>query len=106
MTNIPDGFAVDQNGNPYKAGELYFSCVNSPYYNKHIPSILTEIAAKYKPEGFTDNSWSGLNTRFNMLLQLLLKKFSGKKQEMKFPQKKTERQCISTMDQVELRQEA
>lgn len=56
----PGWFAVDKNGQPYKAGELYLSCVNSPYYDKHIPSILTEIATKYKPEGFTDNSWSGL----------------------------------------------
>ena len=56
----PGWFAVDKNDKPYKAGELYLSCVNSPYYDKHIPSILTEIATKYKPEGFTDNSWSGL----------------------------------------------
>ena len=56
----PGWFAVDKNGNPYKAGELYLSCVNSPYYDKHIPSILAEIATAYKPEGFTDNSWSGM----------------------------------------------
>ena len=56
----PGWFAVDLDGKPYKAGELFLSCVNSPYYDKHIPSILTEIASKYKPEGFTDNSWSGL----------------------------------------------
>ncbi|HUX95445.1 MAG TPA: alpha-amylase family protein [Bacteroidales bacterium] len=56
----PDWFAIDLQGNPYKAGELYITCVNSPYYNEHIPSILTEISKLYKPEGFTDNSWSGL----------------------------------------------
>ena len=56
----PDWFAINLNGNPYKAGELYITCVNSPYYNEHIPSILTEISKLYKPEGFTDNSWSGL----------------------------------------------
>jgi len=56
----PGWFAVDKNRNPYKAGELYLSCVNSPYYDKHIPSILSEISQIYKPEGFTDNSWSGL----------------------------------------------
>jgi hypothetical protein len=27
---------------------------------KNIPAILRELAAKYRPEGFTDNSWSGL----------------------------------------------
>jgi hypothetical protein len=56
----PDWFAVRSDGKPYRAGELYVSCVNGPYYNDHIPSILTEIATLYKPEGFTDNSWSGL----------------------------------------------
>lgn len=57
----PDWFTVDIDGKPYKAGDLYLSCVNSPYYNDHIPSILREIAELYKPEGFTDNSWSGLS---------------------------------------------
>ncbi|HAH24663.1 MAG TPA: Tat pathway signal protein [Prolixibacteraceae bacterium] len=56
----PDWFAIDASGNPYKAGDLYITCVNSPYYNEHIPSILREIIELYHPEGFTDNSWSGL----------------------------------------------
>jgi hypothetical protein len=56
----PDWFAINLNGDPYKAGEMYITCVNSPYYNEHIPAILTEIAKLYGPEGFTDNSWSGL----------------------------------------------
>jgi hypothetical protein len=56
----PDWFARDVDGNPYKAGDLFITCVNSPYYNKHIPAILTEIVNLYSPEGFTDNSWSGL----------------------------------------------
>ena len=56
----PDWFAIDGKGKPYKAGDLFITCVNSPYYNEHIPSILTEISKLYKPEGFTDNSWSGL----------------------------------------------
>ena len=56
----PDWFAIDEKGNPYKAGDLFITCINSPYYNEHIPSILTEISKLYKPEGFTDNSWSGL----------------------------------------------
>jgi hypothetical protein len=56
----PDWFACNAAGKPYKADELFITCVNSPYYNKHIPSILTEIANLYHPEGFTDNSWSGL----------------------------------------------
>ena len=56
----PDWFAIDASGKPYKAGELYITCVNSPYYNEHIPAILREIIELYHPEGFTDNSWSGL----------------------------------------------
>lgn len=56
----PDWFALDAGNKPYKAADLYISCVNSPYYQEHIPAILTEIAKMYKPEGFTDNSWSGL----------------------------------------------
>jgi len=55
-----DWFSIDASGKPYKAADLYISCVNSPYYQEHIPAILTEIAQMYKPEGFTDNSWSGL----------------------------------------------
>ena len=56
----PDWFCVDIDGKPIKAGELYITCVNGPYYNEHIPAILREIYTLYKPEGFTDNSWSGL----------------------------------------------
>lgn len=56
----PDWFATDISGKPYKAGDLYIACVNSPYYNDYLPAILREIAELYRPEGFTDNSWSGL----------------------------------------------
>ncbi len=56
----PDWFSVDGTGRPYRSRELYVSCVNGPYYDEHIPAILREIIARYHPEGFTDNSWSGL----------------------------------------------
>jgi hypothetical protein len=56
----PDWFAVDAAGKPYQAGDLYVSCINGPYYQEHIPAILREIVDRYHPEGFTDNSWSGL----------------------------------------------
>ncbi len=56
----PDWFALDAAGKPYKAGELFVTCINGPYYREHIPAILREIIEKYHPEGFTDNSWSGL----------------------------------------------
>ncbi|WP_431216534.1 beta-galactosidase [Puia sp. P3] len=56
----PDWFCVDAQNKPYKAADLYISCINSPYYSEHLTSVLTEIAETYHPEGFTDNSWSGL----------------------------------------------
>ena len=56
----PEWFAVDGAGSPHKAGELFVACINSPYYEEHIPAILREIAERYHPQGFTDNSWSGL----------------------------------------------
>lgn len=55
----PDWFSIDINGKPYKAGDLYISCIFSPYYTEHLTAVLREIATLYKPEGFTDNSWSG-----------------------------------------------
>jgi hypothetical protein len=56
----PDWFAVDSAGRPYRSGEQYTSCINSPYYEQYIPDILREIIERSHPEGFTDNSWSGL----------------------------------------------
>ncbi len=57
----PDWFTLDKSGGPYKADDLFISCINGPYYEAHIPSILKEISEMYQPEGFTDNSWSGLD---------------------------------------------
>ncbi len=58
----PDWFTRNAAGRPYpRDNALNMPCVNGPYYREHIPAILKEIAAKYKPEGFTDNSWSGLS---------------------------------------------
>ncbi len=56
----PDWFAVDAGGEPYRARGLYVGCINGPYYHEYIPGLLQEIAERYRPEGFTDNSWSGL----------------------------------------------
>lgn len=74
----PDWFAIDANGKPYKAGELYVSCVNSPYYHEHIPAILKEIWQLYKPEGFTDNSWSGLDRKSICYCENCKKNFHNK----------------------------
>ncbi|MDO8544726.1 MAG: beta-galactosidase [Opitutaceae bacterium] len=56
----PDWFAVDASKKPHRKRELYVACINGPYYDEHITAILREIVAKYRPEGFTDNSWTGL----------------------------------------------
>ncbi len=56
----PDWFAVNAEGKPYRAADKYITCVNSPYYDEHIPAVLTEIIERSRPEGLTDNSWSGL----------------------------------------------
>lgn len=56
-----DWFAVNKEGEPYRAGDLYITCINSPYYDEYIPDILREIIGHADPEGITDNSWSGLD---------------------------------------------
>lgn len=57
----PDWFAVDFNGRPYRAGELYVACINGPYYRVYLPDVLREIIERSHPQGITDNSWSGLD---------------------------------------------
>lgn len=56
----PDWFCRDSSGNPYRAADKYVTCVNSPYYDEYLPGVLTEIIERSHPEGFADNSWSGL----------------------------------------------
>ena len=56
----PDWFARNAAGNPYRADDKYVTCVNSPYYDEYLPAVLTEIIERSHPEGFADNSWSGL----------------------------------------------
>jgi hypothetical protein len=58
----PDWFTRNAASRPYpRDSSLHMPCVNGPYYREHIPAILREVATRYKPEGFTDNSWSGLS---------------------------------------------
>jgi hypothetical protein len=56
----PEWFARDRQGAPFKAGDQFITCINSPYYKDYLPQVLGEIIERYHPEGFTDNSWSGL----------------------------------------------
>ncbi len=55
----PDWMAVDAQGKPYMIGGLYVTCIDSPYYEEYLPAVLKEIAQRYHPDGFTDNSWTG-----------------------------------------------
>ena len=57
----PDWFTRDHAGNPYRVDDKYVTCVNGPYYDEYLPAVLTEIIERSHPEGFADNSWSGLN---------------------------------------------
>jgi hypothetical protein len=57
----PDWFAIDADGNPYRAGDLYVACVSGPYYRDYLPGVLEEIIERTSPDGITDNSWSGLD---------------------------------------------
>ena len=57
----PDWIAVDQHQQPYRAGDLYITCIDGPYYAQYLPQVLKEIIEKYHPDGFTDNSYSGLD---------------------------------------------
>lgn len=56
----PSWFCIDREGNPIKTQGRYVACVNGGYYKEFIPLILKEIILKYRPDGFTDNSWTGL----------------------------------------------
>ena len=57
----PDWFAMNSHRVPYRAAELYVTCIHSRYYDEYIPAVLREIIQRVHPEGFTDNSWSGLD---------------------------------------------
>jgi hypothetical protein len=63
----PDWFTVDAEGKPYRAGTFgkdaepfYTACISGPYYREYLPKVLQEICERYRPDGFSDNSWAGL----------------------------------------------
>lgn len=35
----PDWFAINSSGNPYKAGDLFVTRINGPYYNELIVKL-------------------------------------------------------------------
>jgi hypothetical protein len=74
----PDWFAREASSGPYRAEDKYVTCVNSPYYDEYIPSVLTEIIERSHPEGFTDNSWSGLTRNSICYCDNCARKFQDK----------------------------
>jgi hypothetical protein len=60
----PDWFTVNAEGQPSITQGRYQACVNSPYYREYLPGVLREIIERYHPEGFTDNSWTGMGRRW------------------------------------------
>jgi hypothetical protein len=56
----PEWFARHKDGSPFITQGRYLSCLNSGYYKEFIPEVLKEIIDRYHPEGFTDNSWTGI----------------------------------------------
>ncbi|MEM7126427.1 MAG: alpha-amylase family protein [Chloroflexota bacterium] len=59
----PEWFTRDANGEPYMAQDRYITCIFSDYYEEFLTQVLREIAERYQPQGFTDNSWSGLRRK-------------------------------------------
>jgi hypothetical protein len=57
----PEWFTRDIDGNPRMQGDRYTACIFSGYYDTFLVDILKEIIDRYEPDGFTDNSWSGMN---------------------------------------------
>jgi hypothetical protein len=74
----PDWFARQMSGDPYRADDKYVTCVNSPYYDEYIPGVLAEIVERSHPEGFTDNSWSGLGRNSICYCENCARKFRDK----------------------------
>jgi len=61
----PDWFVQDKTGdNGAATNQRCTACVNAPYYHTYLPSVIEEIAARYKPDGFADNSWTGLGRKY------------------------------------------
>lgn len=57
----PEWFARQKDGTPFTTQGRYLSCLNSGYYKEYIPEVLIEIIECYHPDGFTDNSWTGIS---------------------------------------------
>jgi len=60
----PGWFVQDKDGSDGSdTHERCTACVNSPYYREYLPAIIAEIAERYQPDGFADNSWTGMGRK-------------------------------------------
>jgi len=56
----PAWVCIDENGQAYRQADKYVTCINSPYYSEYLPQIMQEIIRRSQPDGFSDNSWTGI----------------------------------------------
>src|SRR5579871_2551783 len=74
----PDWFTRQKNGQPIRSADKYVTCINSLYYDEYLPGILQEIIERSHPEGFGDNSWSGLTRDQICYCENCARKFKNK----------------------------
>ncbi len=56
----PEWICRDIEGAPYRVADKYVTCIGSEYYRNYLPSVMEEIIERSRPDGFADNSWTGL----------------------------------------------
>jgi hypothetical protein len=71
----PEFFARTASGAPYRSGEFYLTCINTPYYTEYLPGIFREIIERTKPEGIADNIWSGMERTQPCYCEFCTRKF-------------------------------
>jgi len=71
----PDWFGRNRAGDPLRNRDRYMACVNGPYYKEFIPELLREIIERYQPDGFTDNSWTGVGKNYICHCESCIAKF-------------------------------
>ena len=67
----PDWFARDAAGKPYRAGEKYVTCINSPYYDEYIPGVLTRDHRALASRGLHRQQLERARPRQHLLLRQL-----------------------------------
>jgi hypothetical protein len=56
----PGWFACNKAGEPVLSDGRYQACVRGGYYREYLPQVFLEICKRYQPDGFCDNSWTGV----------------------------------------------